>query len=124
MENAAEINIEEAHLWGRNEFYDFYIGRVGDRWAGFAVGVIDETQRMAFMLPGVSEGFNVGCVDREEAFRLTVAIILDGAGGYGPVDEWLDDTYRLVDVEQFRDQYSGEICHPSQWDETFYDNHG
>lgn len=79
----SEIEITNQLLVGANASYSFRVGQVGKRWVGFAFG-----GGMIFFFPAISEGHQLGILDKDKATRLTGAIAEDENSGYGGIDRW------------------------------------
>ena len=73
----AELQFEEVTLVGLNAGYRFAVGRVKDRWLGFAIGELDGGERMLFIFPEIADGALLGLADKERAILLTGAIACD-----------------------------------------------
>lgn len=83
----ADFEFSETILIGENDLYRFGVGRLADRWLGFAVGVVTDMP-LLFVLPDVSEGVDLGLTDKDKAIRLTGAIVQDHESAYGDIDRW------------------------------------
>jgi hypothetical protein len=100
------IKIEEQVLVGSNRHgYTFAVGRLGDRWVGYAGG-----GGMLFILPGMSEDHELGLTDRDEAIRRVGACALDGGQGYGGIDEWHVPEDLRGDPDAYRCAVCDEVC--------------
>ena len=82
----ASIEIKEQFMIGENDHgYRFAVGKVGERWVGYAIG-----QDGIFFFP-MAENYIMGLTDRERAIKLTGAIAQSFEYGYGGVDRWFID---------------------------------
>jgi hypothetical protein len=100
------VAIEEQVIIGDNRHgYAFAVGRVGDRWLGYAI-----TRLGLFLFPGVSEGVDLGMEDRDEAIRRVGAIAQDLNSGYGGVETWHVPEELRGDPGRYRCDVCGEIC--------------
>lgn len=74
---------------GENDHgYCFAVGMIHGRWHGFAVGILENGEKMVFFLPGISEGHLLGVSDRARAIKLTGAIAQSSEHGYGGIERW------------------------------------
>jgi hypothetical protein len=86
---SAEIRITDQQLIGENDHgYRFLVGKIGDRWVGFADGDLGDGKRMLFMFPAISEDYQMGLLDRELVIKLTGAIAQSVEHGYGGIARW------------------------------------
>lgn len=94
---------------GANDYgYWFGVGRMGERYIGFAIGELSNGDRMMFMLPGIAENHTLGITDRERAVKWTGAIAQDPTYGYGGISRWFvpeelrgkPDDFRCADCEE------------------------
>lgn len=100
---SAQLDIQDTFKIGENDFgYSFAIGRLGDRWVGFALGDLGEGEQGCFFLPGVSEGYMMGLLDRERAIKLTGAIAQASEHGYGGIARWFVPPEQRGNPDDFR----------------------
>lgn len=84
-----EIDIAERLDIGENDHgYKFAVGKIGDRWVGFADGELDGSDRMLFMFPAISDDYQLGLKNRELVIKLTGAIAQSGEHAYGGIARW------------------------------------
>jgi hypothetical protein len=84
-----QIQITEMEKIGENDHgYWFGVGRLGSRWVGFAMGDLEDGNKMMFLLPGISESYQMGVAERGQAILLTGAIAQDFEHGYGGIARW------------------------------------
>src|SRR6516225_11377172 len=95
-----ELTIAEAILIGENDQWRFCVGKLGERWIGYALaGRFSMDAKAAFraeglgvepgfmsIFPEVSDGLLLGMLDREKAILLTGAIAQDVESCYGGVE--------------------------------------
>jgi len=87
MSNA--IQITDRFDIGENDHgYKFAIGKIGNRWIGFADGELENGDRMFFLFPAISEDYQMGLQDRELVIKLTGAIAQSSEHGYGGIARW------------------------------------
>lgn len=98
------IVFEEQREVGMNSHYLLGVGRVGDYWAGYAIG-----GGMIFFLH-INTGHQLGLVDQAEAIRRVGAIAQDVAQGYGGIEEWFVPEDLRGDPERYRCRTCGEVC--------------
>jgi hypothetical protein len=104
------VPIHEQLLIASNRHgYTFAVGRVDDRWLGYAIGLMKDGSKMLFVLPGVGDGPELGVTDRAEAIRRTSAIALTDPS-YGWVETWHVPEDLRGDPEQYRCAECGEVC--------------
>ncbi len=100
------IRIDEQIEVGRNEWgYSFAVGRVLDRWLGYAIG-----GGGIFFFAGVADGPLLGLIDRDEAIRRVGAIARDDAQGFGGVAAWSVPEDLRGDPERYRCPVCDEVC--------------
>ena len=84
-----ELTITDRYDIGENDHgYKFAVGKIGDRWVGFADGDLGNDKRMLFLFPAISEDYQMGLPDRELVIKLTGAIAQSLEHGYGGVARW------------------------------------
>jgi hypothetical protein len=85
------LHLRDVFLIGENDAYIFGVGRVGDRWIGFATDGsyarrvrdafgaegLPADASMLFVFPQIAEGYQMGILDRECCVLLTGAIAED-----------------------------------------------
>lgn len=104
------IQVEDAFKVGENDHgYYFGVGRVGGRWVGFAVGDAGESGQMMFLLPGISEDYHLGLLDRDRAIRMTGAIAQSPEHGYGGISRWFVEESLRGKPEDFRCEDCQEV---------------
>lgn len=116
----SELNLTNCFVIGRNAQYQFCIGQMGERWAGFA-----KAGEAIFLFSQVGDGYNLGFTSRQEALRMTSAIIQDGdiEGSYGPVEKWFIPEGARGDPDDYRCDECGEIgCIDRACEDGNYDN--
>ncbi len=120
------LQFDEVWLIGENRYrYRFAVGRLGPRWLGFAIGELEDSNRMLFIFPEVGNGAELGLANRNEAIRLTSAVACDAAQGYGGVDRWMIPPRLRGDPEDFRCQRcAGLNCDGSCGDEYSIEDEG
>lgn len=93
--------------------YSFAVGRVGERWIGFAAGRVAPAPHSAgiFVFSELSEDYVLGLKDRDEAIRYTGALAQDPEQGYGGITRWHVPEALRGDPEALRCTKCGEI-HP------------
>jgi hypothetical protein len=100
------LSFEEEFLVGSNPHgYSFYVGRLDDRWLGYAIGAA-----MVFVFPGISTDHRIGVADRDEAIRRLGAIAQDPASGYGGIKAWFVEEALRGDPVAYRCKVCGEVC--------------
>lgn len=118
-----QLDLTDVFFIGENDAYRFGIGRLGDRWVGFAQeGQASERSRrafrsegmdvapgMLFFFPEVSEGFELGVADRQHAILLTGALAQDPENCYGGVEKWHVPEGLRGDPENFRCQHCDRV---------------
>lgn len=83
------IPFSETLMIGDNDVgYKFGVGLAGDRWLGFALGDLPGGDKMLFVMPNVSEGFDLGLKDRDQAILMTGAIAQDPESAFGGITRW------------------------------------
>lgn len=86
---SGEIQITERFDIGENDHgYKFTVGKIGDRWVGFADGDLGRSKRALFMFPAISQDYQIGLMDRELVIKLTGAIAQSVEHGYGGIARW------------------------------------
>ena len=119
-ERPEALELTEVVWIGRNAHgYTFGVGRLGDRWVGFARGEWSEhgeARQDLFVFPEVSYGPLLGLPDRTQAILITGAIAQDPVHGYGGVEEWLVPPELRGDPDAFRCEDCGDVgcqgeCH-------------
>lgn len=84
-----QIQITDRLDIGENDHgYKFAVGKIGDRWVGFADGKLDDGNRMFFLFPEISEDYQMGLTDRDGVIKLTGAIAQSVEHGYGGIARW------------------------------------
>ena len=73
---SAAIELTDITRIGQNDDYVFAVGRIVDRWIGFARGATPETLPILFVFPEVAEGYELGVPDRARAVLLTGAVVV------------------------------------------------
>jgi len=101
------LSIDEMVQVGCNGDWLFGVGRASGRWIGFALGVDLITgptgaTRFMHVFSEVSERYQLGLVDRDQAIRLVGALAEDEEGGFGRVAEWFVPPELRGDPETFR----------------------
>lgn len=104
------MRIDQTLLIGENEHYQFFVGRMGDRWIGFAVGDLEGGDRLMCVFPEIADRYQLGLVDRDEAIRRTGAIACDVESSYGGVTTWHVDEDLRGDPDSYRCATCGRIC--------------
>jgi hypothetical protein len=100
------IQIEEQVLVGRNSHgYTFAVGRISDRWLGYALG-----GGGMFIFPEISENHDLGLPDMNDAIRRVSALAQDPERGYGGIEQWYIAESLRADPDQFRCSNCGEVC--------------
>jgi hypothetical protein len=103
------ITFEETLLIGENDRgYRFGVGRVGDRWIGFALGRTI-TGGMLFLLPEIAVDHQLGLTLRDEAIRQVAAIAQDPEHAFGGVDRWYVAPELRASPDDYRCEHCGEI---------------
>ena len=83
------MKIDDVSLIASNRHgYGFYVGRIADRWIGFATELNPQQRSGLFVFAEVSEGVLLGVCDRDRAILVTSAVAQSVEHGYGGVDEW------------------------------------
>jgi len=83
------MEIEEAFLIGENDHgYKFAVGKIGERWFGFAEGALENGDKMIFFFPGIGENYQLGLLDRNLVIKITGAIAESDEHGYGGIARW------------------------------------
>lgn len=91
MDNSKQtIQISDSTRIGTNYDYQFYVGKVCERWIGFARPNVKDPTGI-FVFSQVSEGVYLGLTDRNEAIKRTAAFAESDEYGYGGITEWLLD---------------------------------
>jgi hypothetical protein len=103
---SADLSITEQTIIGENAYYRFFVGRMGERWVGFAAESatahaarqlllaegLNPIPDKIFLFPDVSgqgdECHLPGVPDRARAIRMTGAIAQDPGHAYGGIDRW------------------------------------
>ncbi len=101
--STSSIQIDEVLVIGENDGgYQFAVGRIADRWIGFARdNAFSRRARAAFRAEGfapepaglfvfheVGEDCQMGLTDKGRAIRLTGAVACDPESSYGGIDRW------------------------------------
>lgn len=85
----SQIQITDRFDIGENDHgYKFAVGKIGERWVGFADGALENGDRMYFMFPAISEDYQMGLTDRDLVIKMTGAIAQSVEHGYGGVARW------------------------------------
>ena len=127
-------NFDETIKVGANDDgYEFWVGRTGDRWLGFAVGKLhqDGTRGM-FVFPELIEDFKMGLADRDDAIRMTGAVAQAVERGYGGIARWSVPIELRGDPEDYRCGDCGDLgCNGEcldecldEWDDFYLDEAG
>jgi hypothetical protein len=108
--NTGTLSFSEVLNVGDNRRYLFAVGKLADRWAGFAVGKPrpgkPDEPRMIFIFPEISDDYTLGIESRDEAIRMTAAIAQDPESNYGGIKRWfVEDALRASP-----DDYRCEHC--------------
>lgn len=114
MESPPGLAIEETVRVGRNDGWEFGVGRIGGRWIGFAVGVepVEDPAgptRYMHLFPQVSEGYELGTPDRDKAVRLVGALAQDPEHGFGGVAEWFVPPGLRANPDEFRCKWCDDV---------------
>lgn len=99
------LRIDDIAVIAENDLgYRFGVGRVGDRWIGFATESegIDVDPGMLFIIPEICDGFEMGILDRDRCVLLTGAIAQDPEYGFGGVERWHVPEHLRGKPEDFR----------------------
>lgn len=107
------LTFEDLVTVGCNDHgYTFFVGRLKDRWVGFALGTVQRPQGETgamFIFPEVAEQFVLGLPDRDAAIRMTGAIAQDPESGYGGISKWLQPKELRGDPAKFRCPQCGRV---------------
>lgn len=96
---------ERVEVGENNHGYRFAVGKIaGDRWIGFA-----DSDVGAFVLPGMSEEYEMGLADRDRAIKLTGAIAQSAEHGYGGIARWFVDESLRGKPEDFTCSDQGDV---------------
>ncbi len=112
----SELELKNPVKVGKNESYVFAVAQLeNDRWIGFAKG-----GGMIFLFAEISDGFELGILDRDRAILLTGAIAQDPEGSYGGIKEWLVAEELRGDPEKFLCDQCGRVgcqgrCDGDDW---------
>lgn len=108
--NPVRIAVEQVKIIARTERWAVAVGRLGDRWIGFGRGVLRGGGRYMHVIPEVSDrDYTLGVVDREQAIRMTSAILSDPEeSGFGEVMVWMIPRDQRGDLEAYRCDVCGE----------------
>lgn len=82
------LQLQQTAMLAANDSWTFCVGRMGDRWLGFAVGFLEDGAKFVNVFPEVSEGAQLGIRDYARAVKLTTAIAQDPEQGLGGVEHW------------------------------------
>lgn len=114
----SEISLTETFKIAENDHgYSFGVGRLGDRWTGFAVGDCGNGEQMMFFLPGIAEDYQLGLTDREKVVKLVGAIAQAPEHGYGGIARWFVSEDLRGKPEDFRCAKCDEIGCPGECDD-------
>lgn len=105
-----DIELKEEVWIARTAHYCWGVGRVGQRWIGFAVGpLIRDVERVLFAIPEISEGVMLGIEDLNRAVRMTSAYAASEESDFGLVTEWLIPEEDRGDPEDYRCDGCGQL---------------
>ena len=118
-----DLKIEEFEFIGRNDYWQFAVGRCGDRWLGLALeGMAIQAAREAFRSEGlecqdpymhifseVSDGTNLGMLDKRKAILLVGALAQDSEHDFGGIYAWLVPEELRGKPEDFRCATCGDV---------------
>jgi hypothetical protein len=79
-----DLHMTEYVEIGYNDQYVFAIGLIGVRWCGFAQSRVGHI----FIFAQISDGYELGLLDRDAAMKMTAAWLQWGDGSYGHIDHW------------------------------------
>jgi len=111
------LQLTDQFIIADNPGWRFGVARIGgDRWIGFAreggfsakakaffAGEgLEATPSILMVFPEVSDGFNLGTLDRERSILLTGALAQDPESAYGGVERWFVPADLRGDPEKFR----------------------
>lgn len=110
------MQCEGFEVIGRNDLWQFGIGKLGDRWVGVAgQSEIASAAKSAFASEGlavepeylhilseVSEESELGMRDKRAAILLIGALAQDPESGFGGIDKWFVPEELRGDPEKFR----------------------
>jgi hypothetical protein len=116
------IQITDRFEIGENDHgYRFAIGKMGDRWIGFADGDLGNGKRVLFMFPHISENYQMGMADRDLVIKLTGAIAESLEHGYGGIERWFIPDELRGKPEDFTCEYcEGVGCRGTCESETYF----
>lgn len=107
----SEITFTEVCEIGRNTQYTFSVGKVGNRWVGFAKGGVPvDGKILLFVFAEVSDGFQLGITDQPKAIRMTGALAQDPERAYGGITSWYVPKDLRGKLKDFRCKHCGTIC--------------
>ncbi|MCE9605055.1 MAG: hypothetical protein K8U03_09170 [Planctomycetia bacterium] len=111
-----------------NEHWWFNVGPITGteppRWVGYALGKQRVEGSLALMLfPEVSDGCELGLLNKWRAVLLTGAIAQDPASCYGGVANWFVDEQDRGSPEDFRCQRCGDVGCTGDCREDVYLDH-
>ncbi len=105
------LTFSETLMIGSNEHgYSFGVGLLSDRWLGFSIGDDGNVLPMLFVMPEISEDFQLGIPDRDRCIRMAGAIAQDPERNYGGISTWLVAEDLRGDPEDFRCPLCREVC--------------
>lgn len=117
------IQISDAMVIGENRHgYQFGVGRLSSgRWIGYACANVPPDGRGLFVLSQVSDGFELGTLDKERAIKLTGAIACDPESAYGGIDQWFVTDDLRGQAAEFRCEFCGAVgCDGNGCRDDFY----
>lgn len=96
------IQITDRFDIGENDHgYKFAVGKIVNRWVGFADGELENGDRLFLIFPAISENYQMGLTDRELVIKLTGAIAQSGEHGYGGIARWFIPQELRGDPKEF-----------------------
>lgn len=105
---------------GENDHWKFGVGRLEERWIGFAVGDCEDGTKFMHIFPEISAGPELGVGSREDAIRMVSALACDPEQSFGGIDEWFIDESLRASPDDFRCENCGTCGCPGDcgdcWD--------
>lgn len=93
------LHFEQTAILADNRWWTFCVGRIGERWLGYAV---DAASGFGNVFPQVSEDNQLGLRDYGRAAKLTTALAQDPEQGLGEVERWFIPEGARGKPEDFR----------------------
>jgi hypothetical protein len=93
------LDIQDPTLLASNSQWQFCIGRLEQRWIGYAFA---PAHHFADIMPEISLDGQLGHPDRDHAVKLTTAIAQDPEHAYGEITDWFVSLDQRGHPDSFR----------------------